>query len=344
MNSTRHMWFSLMVVAVLGLLGFAGTVSAEVAMDLVLVRNPGNLDNYTGYGSVGYSYWMGKYEVTNDQYCEFLNAVARSDTYGLYNWYDYQMIAQNERGGIVQTEGSGGYEYTVKANMGNKPVNYVDWYDAVRFVNWMQKGQPSGAQGPLTTETGVYTLTGATSVGPLPAHSDLVQAWVLPTEDEWYKAAYHKNDGATGNYWFYATCNDTTPTEATANGTGHIANPGANVANYNCGADWNGLGGNVTTVGSAGPLSAGPYGTFDQNGNVWEWTEVLISGVYRGISGGLWHADASFMDASYRYPEQPPTHLGNNVGFRLAYIPEPATLGLLVAGFGAIWAKRRRKA
>ena len=36
-------------------------------------------------GSVGYNYNIGKYEVTAGQYTEFLNAVARTDTYGLYN-------------------------------------------------------------------------------------------------------------------------------------------------------------------------------------------------------------------------------------------------------------------
>lgn len=32
--------------------------------------------------------------------------------------------------------------------------------------------------------------------------------WVIPTEDEWYKAAYHKNDGATGSYWNHPTQTD----------------------------------------------------------------------------------------------------------------------------------------
>ena len=27
----------------------------------------------------------------------------------------------------------------------------------------------------------------------------------IPTENEWYKAAYHKNDGVTGNYFDYPT-------------------------------------------------------------------------------------------------------------------------------------------
>ena len=38
-----------------------------------------------GYGSVAYTYQMGKYDVTVGQYCQFLNAVAKTDTYGLYN-------------------------------------------------------------------------------------------------------------------------------------------------------------------------------------------------------------------------------------------------------------------
>ena len=33
--------------------------------------------------------------------------------------------------------------------------------------------------------------------------------WVIPTEDEWYKVAYHKNDGVTGNYGDYPTGSNT---------------------------------------------------------------------------------------------------------------------------------------
>ena len=64
----------------------------------------------------------------------------------------------------------------------------------------------------------------------------------LPSEDEWYKAAYYDpTPGAGGgdNYWLHATQSDTAPTVASANSTGDISNPGANVANYNNGADWN---------------------------------------------------------------------------------------------------------
>src|SRR4051812_9590794 len=63
-----------------------------VAVVTVPVGNPGNpadteimTDATTGYGSVPYSYRLGKYETTAGQYTEFLNAVADTDTYGLYN-------------------------------------------------------------------------------------------------------------------------------------------------------------------------------------------------------------------------------------------------------------------
>ena len=36
-------------------------------------------------GAVDYAYNIGTYEVTNAQYVEFLNAVAKTDGYGLYN-------------------------------------------------------------------------------------------------------------------------------------------------------------------------------------------------------------------------------------------------------------------
>ena len=64
-----------------------------------LVGNPGNpADARTGYGAVGYSYRIGKYEVTNSQYAEFLNAVAATDTYNLYS----DRMTIDTRGGIVR--------------------------------------------------------------------------------------------------------------------------------------------------------------------------------------------------------------------------------------------------
>lgn len=160
-------------------------------------------------GSVSYEYNIGKYEVTAGQYTEFLNAVAKTDTYGLYNssmWSDIYGCK------IQQGGSSGNYTYSVANDYANRPVNYVSWGNAARFANWLHNGQPTGAQGLTTTEDGAYYLNGATSDAQLLAVSREVDwKWAITSEDEWYKAAYHKNDGVTGNYFDYPTGSDGSP-------------------------------------------------------------------------------------------------------------------------------------
>ena len=189
----------------------------------------------------------------------------------------------------------------MKPNMGNKPVNYIHFWDAARFANWLHNGQPTGAQDASTTEDGAYTLNGITFPPNESVSRNAGARWFLPSEDEWYKAAYYdlrseEQGGPPGddNYWRFATQSDENPVIATANSVGDIGNPGFNVANYDFGADWNGTNGNVTSVGSAGPLTASQYGTFDQAGNVWEWNEAIVidlkrseDSTFRGMRGAL---------------------------------------------------------
>jgi len=145
-----------LVGAVFGcLMAVAPHIQAEVTFDWATVGNAGNAADTTGYGAVSYEYRISKTEVTNAQYAEFLNAVASTDTYNLYNI----RMSRDIRGGITRSGSSGSYAYTTKANMGNKPVNYVSWYDSIRFTNWLHNGQGSG-----DTETGSYTLLGGTAI------------------------------------------------------------------------------------------------------------------------------------------------------------------------------------
>jgi autotransporter-associated beta strand protein len=282
-----------------------------INMDYVTVGNPGNpADPTTGYGAVSYDYKIGKYEVTNAQYAEFLNAVAQTDTYFLYD----SRMNDSARGGITRSGESGSYTYAVKANMGDKPVNWVSWYDSARFANWLHHSQPTGLQTTLTTEEGAYTLNGF--AGLITKNSG-ARVWI-PTENEWYKAAYYDpTPGAGGgdNFWLYPTQSDSIPTVATANPVGDVSNPGANVANYLSGADWNSQDGNATTVGSA--LSNNHYGTFDQGGNFWEWNDAII-GSSRGLRGASFLNDEDFLRASTRLNFGPPTNLNDNIGFRVA--------------------------
>ncbi len=160
----------------------------SVTISTVPVGNIGNPnDPLTGnkYGGVNYNYRIATTEVTNAQYAAFLNAKASTDPLGLYN----PAMASDVRGGLTQSGSSGSYTYAPKTNMADKPVNYVSWYDSIRFANWLNNGQGSG-----DTETGSYTLLGGTST---PSNGNIITrnagaTWFLASESEWYKAAYYQ--------------------------------------------------------------------------------------------------------------------------------------------------------
>ena len=258
---------------VMGAIVLAVTASTTRAglVDMVTVGNPGNAPDSTGYGAVNYVYQIGKYEVTNAQYTAFLNAVAATDNYGLYN----TEMSGTYGAGIQRSGSSGSYTYSVADGWANRPVNWVSWGDAARFANWLHNGQGSGS-----TETGAYTLNGATDQTGLMAVTRNADAkYWIPTENEWYKAAYHKNDGVTGNYYPYPTSSDTIDTS--------MANYGNPV-------------GNTTDVGTYSS-NASPYGTFDQGGNVYEWNETTVFDSLRGLRGGYWEGNSSSLQSSFRY-------------------------------------------
>lgn len=322
-------------LSLLTVLALAASAHAVVTIDWAAVGDAGNADDSTGFGGVAYAYRIGKYEVTNAQYVEFLNAKAASDPNGLYN----TSMNSDVRGGITQSGSSGSFTYAVKTDMGDKPVNYVSFLDAMRFTNWINNGQ-----GTATTESGAYDMTEA-ATGVI--HASNAAVW-LPTENEWYKAAYYQPaaaGGDTDSYWLYPTQSNAIPTVATAGTTGIISNPGADVANYNFGADWNGQNGNVTTVGSAGLTSDSYYGVYDLGGNVREWNEAIIT-LNRGLRGGSWNRTSGSLQSSFRTSD-PPTVEVNAMGFRLASssvpsVPEPSRAMLFLAGVGAILMRRRR--
>ena len=135
-------------------------------------------------GKVYNPYQIGRYEITNNQYIAFLNAVAKTDIYTLYN----SNMSSNIVGGITRSGANGSYEYSAKAFMGDKPVVYVDYLSAIRFINWLHNGAPDHTEvSSSTTESGAYTINiaGATTIIK---NND--QKYWLPSVNEWHKAAY----------------------------------------------------------------------------------------------------------------------------------------------------------
>jgi formylglycine-generating enzyme required for sulfatase activity len=318
------------------------TAPAQISITTVPVGNPGNApDILTGYGAVGYDYRIATSEVTVSQYAAFLNAVADADPNGLFNANMYNN--QNIRG-IQRAGASGSYVYTVIGSA-DHPISYVSWYDAARFVNWLENGQPTGAQGVGTTETGVYNLFGASS-GWFPRNSPTGIDWGLPSENEWYKAAYY--DSSSSSYYLYPTANNAVPNSRNVNG---IDSNSGNFYRYV--APGGPVNGGYAVTGSTAysttqnyltdvggySLALSPYGTFDQGGNVNEWNDGVGNVLYRG---GAWNVNETSLRSTTRNLANPISET-SSLGFRVVIVPEPAVGGMLALGIALLaFAQARR--
>ncbi len=311
--------FVRLAAAVAVIAGSCAAASASITIPMVAVGNAGNLPETTingSFGAVAYNYNIGATEVTNTQYVAFLNSVAATDTFALYN-----TSMAGSFGGITRSGSSGSYSYATVSGRENNPVNYVSFWDAARFANWMQNGQPAGGQNNGTTEDGVYTLTS----GGIAANTVTRNAgwqWAVSNSNEWYKAAYYQpaaQGGDGDNYWMYPTSSNTAPTGTQAN---YLPS---------------GIG-NTTAVAS---YAANYYGCYDMAGNVYELSDTIPAGPFRGllfggaydnIAGWLTPANAILTIASSEREQ---------IGFRMVSVPGPGSLGVLVLG-GLIAGRRRR--
>jgi len=346
-RSKRWTWGSGRGARMQNLRAFAGCLAVAVAgfassalgvtIDYATIGNPGNSPNIvsgTNFGgAVATEFKMSTRETTNAQYVAFLNAVGASNTNGVYNG----SMGSVASGGIVQAGSPGSYTYSVKpgtapsgASYANMPVNFVNWFSAARFVNWIANGQLTGTTGIASMEVGSYTLLNATSGNIIPRN---VAATVfLPSADEWYKASFYNGSA----YTTYQTNSNSAPTATLTFST-------ANAGNF----------GSVATspvaVGSYTNSSTSAYGMFDMLGNVTEMTDSVNgsnSAQFRAMGGGLsstltsWNATSAAIFANS-------TLANANYGFRVAAVPEPGTIALAITGMlgmvGMGWLKRRER-
>lgn len=264
--------------------------STTINMDFVTVGNTDNVADSTTYGAVNYSYDIGKYEVTEDQW----DAVVAADTNDFLDDAGYWI--------------------------GKQPVADISWHEAAMFCNWLTSGNVTD---------GAYVIHNGEAIGvdrdsALNAHG---RVYVLPTEDEWYKAAYY--DAGTSSYNQYPTGPNLMPDGIDFDGDTEfdaVFHDGFNQHHPN-------------DVDNAGVL--GPYGTMAQCGNVWEWIETQIGySSSRGKRGGSYVSIPYYFSNSYRTSSYPASE-GDNTGFRVAVIPEPDSIILLICGLVAGWRQRR---
>lgn len=316
----------------LALAAVASTASAITIGDFSLIEISGsNAPNTNGRGQVTTPYAISQYETTNAQYVAFLNAVDKSGTnpYGLYS----TNMTSNTSGGIVYTAGAAsGSKYSVKSGFSQKPVNWVNWTSAARFVNWLVNGGTSNPS--ASTETGSYVMSGTAPY----ARSANAQIF-LPSQDQWYKAAFYNSVSGTYNAWANGSLS-TTPVKTTIANAGTASNQ-ANYDNINAPVGLNDKG--IYTT------SASPYQIYDMMGNVAEMTDTFSSTSY-ALYGGSWSWIAADWSATAATQLRLTSQRNAQMGFRIATVapvPEPGTIALAATGmvglFGASWMKRRKK-
>jgi formylglycine-generating enzyme required for sulfatase activity len=283
--------------------------------DIAFVPISGATNPTSGYGIVNHDYRMGTYEITNDQWNKFLAA------YG------------------PVTGSQGGYGSSSNFTGTNVPTDDVSWYETAQFVNWLNTSsgnQPAykftGTQG-TSNYTFAAWVAGDTGYDASNPYRNTAAKYFLPSENEWVKAAYWNGTALQT----YATTGDVFPTQGNGSrGTGwNYYNNGFATSPY---GPW--------IVGSG---SRELNGTYDMMGNDWEWMESpWTSGDYvasssRGLRGGFWFDYSNVLASSYRILDNP-TYESGGIGFRVASVPEPGSLTLLVCGAVAalLWWRGRK--
>lgn len=319
--------FFMNMMIFLGCILASHLIAAPIFIQTVPVGDPKNAaDPLTGYGSVQEDYRIGKTEVTALQYCAFLNAVAKqSDGYGLYNskMGSDTNVASIQR---IYDQTNKCYLYTTDEKTENFPITYVSWSSAARFCNWMHNNCREGNEGPETTERGAYDLNGFMG-GVVPLAKGAT--WFIPTEDQWYKAAYYKAGGTNAGYWLYPTKSNLNPDNSM---TGNMTN-NANVFLLKKERNWFGMLINKETYAQqSGPPfltsvdafvhSEGPYRTYDMGGNVFEWVDAdrtELNPDDQVIRGGAWSKEFGIDSLKSTYRKKIKSFSETStIGFRVA--------------------------
>jgi hypothetical protein len=287
-------------------------------------------------GGVDYRYGIGQLEITVKQWVAFLNVADPTgrDPHHLYD--PTQSSAWPKYGQIDMSSGApDGRHYSVAyPEWADKPYGFANFLRAARFVNSLYNGQVlskrASSEGGFAyvtykvrlsrkTERGMYDLGRKNATR---AHKS---GFVVPSQNEWIKAAYYDpSGGGTYSYWKYPTNpgvfgdgTATAPSTTTlAPSTGDVTNAATQpLADYHASGlpapSWcpaavqppedcssvNPFGidptlyaelyqGSLEAVGEA--KTASPWGTLDQGGNAVEWTDTITPSPSGKSDGRVW--------------------------------------------------------
>lgn len=262
----------------------------------VRIGNPGNArDPVYRVGRVNYEFEMARHQVTNAEWCEFMNAVGveKSISLGLYN----PDMSTGVCGGIDLVTSPNASapdpgactnqtikQFRSKTGWSARPVVYVGYRDAMRYCNWLQTGD---------TEKGAYDLEHLTC-RRLPGAK-----YFIPSDNEWCKAAYHDPTRlGSRKYWDYpCRTSDLPPNDPALPHACNYLKDGVYLGEK---------GPFYLAVVDAYPTSDTYYGCRQMAGNVWEWVEPVATDKlnlrggsfgYTEFGMGIWNRDeAGFED------------------------------------------------
>lgn len=270
---------TIQISAFLLLVG-AGIATAD-SLEFVNIGSAGNAADTTGYGAVGYDFQISKTEIS---------------------------IAQYQQSGL----GGGDFWNTGGQTIGtNAPAASISWNQAAAYCNWLTET----ANG--NSSKNAYTFSGAT-VTAIKARTDILSdggvVYVIPTEDEWYKAAYFTGTG----YSLFSDGSGTAPANAIY-GLGGAGNP--EVVEHPSLEQNNTLnmGGNVqewledATAGGEALNLSDPSQGMALRGGSYAYGDANMAKDFRFTAGGLVTRNGESEDT----------------GFRVVAIPEPGTISLM---------------
>lgn len=346
--------FALPVVSAQDVFGSGGN---QFTMDFVTIGDAGNAPDTIGYerestmnwigsgyrsqgphGSVDYEYRIARHEVSRGM-IEVYNRNVGGPIISMHDWS------------------------SLNGNGDDQPATGVSWNEAARFVNWLNTSNGYSAAYRFTTSGGNDNITlwasGDAGYNPQNPFRNSNAYYFLPSEDEWYKAAYYDPDAnsGSGGYWRYATGSNVYPTAIQSG-----ISPGTAV--YEGGDFYDGfLLSPPADVHLAGGLS--PYGTMGQTGNVGEFLETIFSGdpndpsSSRVMRGGGWRdgydPNGPFYNESLAiqdplastdsvyglFPDRDYSDFGFRIASAAAVIPEPSSLLLSAFGLGLLIRRKR---